>query len=459
MTRAWRALIIAPDNFPGKYDDYVAACRELKLEPNGHCYLVCLISTADVTRTLLTVDLPLLPDIYEAGLRDQATLPGADRSTEIVSGTGPSDPGMHPLWDLGGYRSGDQGLPRHLPDPEKFGPGLPAWGFVPPSRIIPAPPSTPPEPPEPVRRPDSPSQQQNPFEGFCEPASPYARQPNRPQVKLVLDLDRATLKGVAVWNPPGKLVIAAKADDAVKAALREAFADTAAQVVIDRLWPPHAPPAGLADLDTAITVLQAGLEPQTLLLKMINAAARVAAVHAGFGVVAPLVGQFAEDLCKQFVRPPTPTDEIMVNVLSSIDIDLYAAANELANCAPLRELTVQETSLGLEKLFEARCGVDTPIRGPKPARPSQDPRGRGPGGPSPDPRGRGPGGPSPDPRGRGPGGPSPDPRGRGPGGPSPDPRGRGPGGPSPVLTGRQSTSMSAVGLGLPHAVAAPSCCT
>ena len=337
MTRAWRALIIAPDNFPDEYDDYVAACRKLKLEPNGHCYLVCLISTADVPRTLLTVDLPLSPDIYEAGTPAQASLPGADRSTEAASRAGPPDPGMHPLWDVGGYRSGDQRLPRHLPDPEKFGPGLPTWGVDLSSPISPAPPSTPLEPPEPVRRPASPSRKRNPFVRFCEPASPYARQPNRPLVQLVLDLDRATLKGVAVWNPNGKpyekLVIAAKADDAVKAALRETFADTAAQVVIDRLWPPHAPPAGLADLDTAITVLQAGLEPQTLLLKMINAAARVAAVHAGFGVAAPLVGQFAEDLCKQFVRPPTPTDEIMANVLSSIDIDLYAAAGKLADCA------------------------------------------------------------------------------------------------------------------------------
>lgn len=360
MTRAWRALIIAPDNFPDEYDDYVAACRQLKLEPNGHCYLVCLISTADVPRTLLTVDLPLSPDIYEAGTPDQASLPGADRSTEAASSGGPAGPRRAPPWDVGGYRSGDQGLPRHGPDPEESGPGLPAWGDVLPSPIIPAPPSTPPEPPEPVRRAASPSRKRNPFVRFCEPASPYARQPNRPLVQLVLDLDRATLKGVAVWNPPGKLVIAAKADEEVKAALREAFADAAAQVVIDRLWPPHAPPAGLADLDTAITVLQARLEPQTLLLKMINAAARVAAVHAGFGVAAPLVGQFAEDLCKQFVRPPTPTDEIMVNVLSSIDIDLYAAAGKLADCAELRELTVQETSLGIEKLFKAWFGVDPP---------------------------------------------------------------------------------------------------
>jgi hypothetical protein len=220
----------------------------------------------------------------------------------------------------------------------------------------------------------------------------------------VLDLDRATLKAVAVWNPPGKLGIANKADDAVKAALRETFSDTAAQVVIDRLWPPHAPPAGLADLDTAITVLQARLEPQTLLLKMINAAARVAAAHAGFGLAAPLVGQFAEDLCKQFVRPPTPTDEIMVNILSSIDIDLYAAAGKLADCAPLRELTVQETSLGIEKLFTDRFGVDPP---------------------------------GPD---LGPRGPSPDPPDLRPSGPTPDPPDLRPGGPSPVL-GRQSASV------------------
>jgi hypothetical protein len=388
MTRAWRALIIAPDNFPGIYGDYDAACRELKLEPNGHCYLVCLDSTADEPRTLLIVDLPLLPDLYEAGLRDQATPPGADRSTEIVSGTGAPEPGR----DRGPdpekprpefpYRPGT-GDRKWLVDqaPDRPRPTRRVW---PPS--IPAPPSTLPEPPEPVRQQAPPSQEPNPFVIFNQPASPYSRRPNRPLVHLVLDLDRATLKGVAVWNPndDGKLGIVAKADEAVKAALRETFADPAAQVVIDRLWPPHAPPAGLADLDTAITVLQAGLEPQTLLLKMINAAARVAALHVGFGSLAPLVGQFAENLCGQFLRPPTPTDE-MVNVLSGIDIDLYAAGRKLPDCAELRELTVQETSLGIEELFRARFAAPAPTDapgGPEPAHEVKpdDPGDLGPGG-------------------------------------------------------------------------------
>jgi hypothetical protein len=388
MTRAWRALIIAPDNFPSKYDDYVAACRELKLEPNGHCYLVCLVSTADVPRTLLTVDLALLPGIDEAGLPDQASLPSTDRSKETASGTGTPGPRGHrprrgppdPRGPQPGQRpevSNEEFLRWLRQDAYSPEGNSPLWGHP----ALPSIPAPPPDPPEPVRRPASPMREQNPFDRFCGPASPYPqRQPIVPHVQLVLDLDRATLKGVAVWNPnDGKLGIAAKADGAVKAALRETFADTAAQVFIDRLWPPHAPPAGLADLDTVITVLQAGLEPQTLLLKMISAVARVAAVHAGFGLVAPLVGQFAEDLCKQFVRPPTPTDEVMVNVLSSIDIDLYAAAGKLADCAELRKLTVEEASLGIEKLFKAWFGVDPPGGDPDSGRPSPGPGGLSPG--------------------------------------------------------------------------------
>jgi hypothetical protein len=421
MTRAWRALIIAPDNFPDDYGDYAAACRELKLEPNGHCYLVCLISTADRPRTLLTVDLALLPGIDEAGLLDQATQPGADPSTKIASGTGVLDRGSdRDGRDLDPEESWQESPTLRSPTLADRASNVPRlWGHWPSPTYPPLLPGK----PEGTRQPSG-GTKRNSFGEFCRTASPSAqRQPNQPHVQLVLDLHRATLKSVAVWNPNGppdrKLGIAAKADDAVKSALRETFADPAAQVVIDRLWPPHAPPAGLADLDTAITVLQAGLEPQTLLLKMINAAAHVAAVHAGFGLAAPLVGQFAENLCRQFV-PPTPTDEIMVNVLSSIDIDLYAAADKLPDCAELRELTVQETSLGIEELFKARFGVDPP--GPDPA----------PDGPSPDPRDPRPDGPSPSPRDPAPGEPSPNPRHQGTGRPSPNPRHQGPGGLSPV---------------------------
>lgn len=190
--------------------------------------------------------------------------------------------------------------------------------------------------------------------------------PDRPVVQLVLDLDRATLKGVAVWNPnpgtgqPGQLGIATAREEAVETAVREAFADMAAEAIVGKLWPPHAAPPALADFDTASMALKGVLEPQTLLLKMINVAARVAAAHAGLGVVAPLVGQFAEDLCKQYVRPPTP----LRGILYSVDIDLYAAAGKLPNCAALRKLTLEETSHGIEKLFTARFGVGALGRGP-----------------------------------------------------------------------------------------------
>ena len=46
MAQARKALIIAPDDVPGEYGDYGAACQALNLEPNGHCYVVCRVSTA-----------------------------------------------------------------------------------------------------------------------------------------------------------------------------------------------------------------------------------------------------------------------------------------------------------------------------------------------------------------------------------------------------------------------------
>ena len=280
MAHAWRALIIAPDDFPGKYHDYDAACRALNLEPNGHCYLVCRVTTAAGPRTLLTVDLALLPDIYEAGTSDQDSLPAIDRSEEGTSRTSAPDPDS----DLPGGPPGRESRTveelRLLQDP--YRPEV--YSAQPPRRPSGSSWGSPTRPAGPWR---------NPFEGFRSPASPYQRQPNLPHVQVVLDRDRATLKGLAVWNPSSReLGILAKADDAVKAAFRETVADTVATDIIDKLWPPpQAPPTGLADFDAALTALKAVLEPQTLLLKMINAAARVAATHAGLGVVAALIGQ------------------------------------------------------------------------------------------------------------------------------------------------------------------------
>lgn len=373
MEHACKALIIALDDVPGEYDDYETACRALKLEPNGHTYLVCLVSTAAGPRTLLTVDLGLLPEIGEAGTSGQASSSGTDRSKQTASGTGALKPRPFGYPPHRAPSPVDPGLPGQVPQ-------VPPEGQKPSGHV----PQVPPE-----------GQKPNQFRDFCSlrPArpggrladQPQARRPDRPHVVLVLDLDRATLKGTAVWNPKtGQLGTVSKAEDAVIAALRETLADTSAQAAVDKLWPVRAPSPGLADLDTAVTALQAVLEPQTLLLKMINATARIAAAHAGMALVAPWVGQFAENLCRPYVR--TPRDSIMT-VLTCVDIDLYAAAGELPNSATLHQLTVEEASLGIEKLFSDWFEVETPGHDPGPAenRPviPPDPGDPGPGGPSP----------------------------------------------------------------------------
>lgn len=324
MTQARRALIIAPDDFPlGEYDDYGAACQALNLEPNGHCYVVCRVSTAAGPRTLLTVDLGLLQGAEKADTPDQASLLNAGRSKETAPWTGAGS---------------GRGSARPCPVPPEF----------------------------PLREPSAasgPGQEPNPFGDFCRQERSRGRtagQPDHPVVQVVLDLDRATLKGVAVWNPRTEQL--GIAWEAVEAAVREAFADTAAEDVVGKLWPPHAAPPALADFDTAFMVLKGVLEPQTLLLKMVNVGARVAAAHAGLGAVAPLVGHFAEDLCKQYVRPPR--ERILEGILCSVDIDLYAAAGKLNYCPALRELTLEETSHGIEKLFTAWSGMGTPGREP-----------------------------------------------------------------------------------------------
>jgi hypothetical protein len=139
MAHARRALIIAPDDFPDEYDDYAAACRALKLEPNGHCYLVCLVTTAAGPRTVLTADLALLPDIYEAGTPDQASVPGTDRSKEAAFRAGAPSPFKD---------RPDRGLLQDPYPPETQGEphvGLPGWGRHPEPSANPAPPPRRPE--------------------------------------------------------------------------------------------------------------------------------------------------------------------------------------------------------------------------------------------------------------------------------------------------------------------------
>jgi hypothetical protein len=338
MTQKRWALIIAPDDFPREYgSNYDAACRKLNLEPNRHSYVVCRVSTAAGERTLLTVDLDLLQDTEKAATPEQASLLGMSRPGVTAFVTGPWG-GRFPA---PGFGSQDEVL--HVIE-AALGP--------------------------------QPSLPRNQFGDFCREEPPGGRtagHPDHPAVLLVLDLDRATLKGVAVWNPRTGQPGIATAGEAVEAAVREAVADTAAEPIVGKLWPPHAAPPALADVDAALTALKGAVEPQKLLLKIINVAARIAAAHAGLGAVAPLVGHFAEDLCKQYVRPPRET--ILVDVLSSVDIDLYAAADKLPDCAVLRDLSVEETSHGIEKLLTAWFSADRDTPRPVVAFPAQPPPG------------------------------------------------------------------------------------
>ena len=97
MAHARKALIIAPDDVPGEYGNYAAACQALNLEPNEqHCYVVCRVSTATGPRTLLTVDLDLLQDTEKAGTSDQASLLSAGRSKETASGEPFAASGLEP---------------------------------------------------------------------------------------------------------------------------------------------------------------------------------------------------------------------------------------------------------------------------------------------------------------------------------------------------------------------------
>jgi hypothetical protein len=211
MANAPRALIIAPDQVPVDFGGYVAACQALKLEPNEHCYVVCLVTTAAGERALLTVDLDLLQDTEKAGIPDQASLLGASPSKETVR-TGAAEVGDD--WYIAEARRAAA----------RFG-----------------------------------GEKGNPFGDFCRrrdvglPNLPVGAPLDRPSVVLVLDLDRATLKGVAVWNPKTKHF---KIATALDAAFRETFADTVAEAVVGELWPAHPASPALGHFDTAVTAVR-----------------------------------------------------------------------------------------------------------------------------------------------------------------------------------------------------------
>jgi hypothetical protein len=95
------------------------------------------------------------------------------------------------------------------------------------------------------------------------------------------------------------------------------------------------PGSGSTSLETVISALdklEKVLEPHGILLALVNAAARAIAIHTGLPIViAPLIGQFAENTVSGLLGPEDATDHLVAaRLLKGAKIAAYAEGGALA---------------------------------------------------------------------------------------------------------------------------------
>ena len=168
-----------------------------------------------------------------------------------------------------------------------------------------------------------------------------------------------------VSKPPAEQDEAAKGRPVIKLegqvdeAFRQTFDQVLAETFLGAIWPAPAPSTGtLQDYHSLSEAAEYMLEPETLLLKGINAAAQAAAHAATFGPLAPLVGKLAENFCAPLLRPSADR-HAAADVVKIIDIDLYAEDGQLPECTTLRDLTAEQTANLIGNSLKSRPG--TPI--------------------------------------------------------------------------------------------------
>jgi hypothetical protein len=186
--------------------------------------------------------------------------------------------------------------------------------------------------------------------------------------------------GVRVWKPTAGPAEVAKARGVVKIrgevdeAFRQTFAQVLAETFLGAIWPVPAPNTeALQDYDTLSRAAEYVLEPETLLLKGINAAARAAAHAATFGLFAPLVGKLAENACAPLLRPSAER-QAATDVVKFIDIDLYAENDQVAECPTLHDIAAEQVANVIDNSLKAPPG--TPIERVSLISPPRGPTGR-----------------------------------------------------------------------------------
>ncbi len=185
----------------------------------------------------------------------------------------------------------------------------------------------------------------------------------RPIARVIVNARSGKLEGVGVSNrKPETDTVAepgvAKPAGRMEEAVREVVADVLAETLVGAIWPAFPSTGALTGYDSLYRAAEFLLEPEMLLLKLINASVRAAAHAAGFGILAPLIGQMAEDLCAEFLRP-SPANQTAGDMVKTVDIYLYDESSQLAECPALRGLAIQTVADVIGKLLASGPGTQT----------------------------------------------------------------------------------------------------
>ena len=125
--------------------------------------------------------------------------------------------------------------------------------------------------------------------------------------------------------------------------VRAACASVIGEEIVNAIWSGAGirPPAGRGEL---LKLVEALLDPQTLILKLVQATAQVAAIHAGFPLpVAHLVGNLAQQICKGFLGQDPKANR--VQAARCVDFAFSAQTGSWIGSSGLRELATDQNDV------------------------------------------------------------------------------------------------------------------
>ena len=124
---------------------------------------------------------------------------------------------------------------------------------------------------------------------------------NDPVCRVVRNAWSGEIEGVAVWDPQTWTWDVVRPTGKFAVEVRTTFANVIGEEIVNAIWPGAGmrPPASREEL---LNMVEALLDPQFLILKLVQATAQVAALHAGFPLpIARLIGNLAQEICKGFL--------------------------------------------------------------------------------------------------------------------------------------------------------------